>query len=83
MKVKKFFSSCLAVGMLFAASYCFSATVTLSVVDESGVEVLELKDISIDKMKINISHLAPGKYYMQVRPDHEGPLKMKRFYVSK
>ncbi|MCP4120361.1 MAG: T9SS type A sorting domain-containing protein [Bacteroidetes bacterium] len=54
----------------------------INIVDESGNEVFEMENLSTEKMKINISDLPPGKYFIQVRPEQDSPLKMKRFYVS-
>jgi len=55
----------------------------VNIVDDFGNDVLQMLDLSSDKVKLNIGDLPPGQYYMQVRPDQDGPFKMKRFYVSK
>jgi hypothetical protein len=54
----------------------------VNIIDEFGNGLIELSDLSGDKLKIDVSELTEGKYFMQVIPDDKRSVKMKRFYIA-
>ena len=53
-----------------------------NITDEFGNDVMELTDLSVDKLKIDVSSLPSGKYFMQIIPEDKKSFLMKRFYIA-
>jgi hypothetical protein len=55
----------------------------INITNEFGVDMLELIDLTTEKIKIDVSSLPEGQYILQVIPDDKSSVKMKRFYVDR